>query len=441
MGLQAALGWARSTSLTASLQMHLTPGAGSGQRPGVLRGQARGQQRRRVRPGLPGQQRQRPSGCGRAPAGRRGPSRWGAPATPAPLGDRAPLFVTDLYPTEEVSLTLATDAMDDPFLRPAQPGVRILPRPGKVARLDFPMVVSGEITGIAQMVGPKGARDLAGLALELLDEQGRRVVAVRSSFDGFFDMKDLPPGRYQLRALPEEAQRLAVSLPAPRYLDIQARGSIHEGIMMKVASLEGGTDAASTLAAARAMPAPQAPAPAIVSKLTSLASASTSAAGAAAAKLPAVAPAPQPPAPAIVPNPTRLASASMPAAGLPVAAPVPQPSATAPLPQSPTLASTPDVRHRRAPCGRAGPGIRPQGMDPPGGRVLPGHPPRGRGARPARPDQEPVGGARPGPRPRAGLPPAGGALPQPRRCRPGHPAPPPAIPAAGPERLSHSNES
>lgn len=299
VGLQAALGWSRSTSLTASLQLHLTLGRDPGS--GLVFAEAK------------------PVGnsgavSGRAfldsnGNGRRDPDepllegaalQVGGASHPGPLGERAPLFVTDLYPTEEVSLTLATNGMDDPFLRPAQPGVRILPRPGKVARVDFPMVVSGEITGIAQMAGPKGARDLAGLALELLDEQGRRVLAVRSSFDGFFDMKDLAPGRYQLRVLPEEAQRLDVSLPAPRFLEIQARGSIHEGILMKVVPLESGSNAATGAvpAAVPATPAPQPPLPATVPKGPTLVPALAPAAGATAMNLPAAAPAPQPPAPA-----------------------------------------------------------------------------------------------------------------------------------------------
>jgi hypothetical protein len=147
------------------------------------------------------------------------------------------MFQSGLNTNDYAGLTLDTDGMEDPFLKPEHAGLRILPRPGKVARVDIPMVVSGEITGTARIAGPSGTRDLAGLGLELLDERGKRVTAVRSSFDGFFDLLDVPPGHYQLRVLPEEAKRLNVALPEPRFLEIKANGSLHEGIVMKVVSL------------------------------------------------------------------------------------------------------------------------------------------------------------------------------------------------------------
>jgi cell division protein FtsN len=233
LGVLGTLGWARSTGATVSLQLRMSMGRDPVSGHGFVQAaplanngavSARtfldSNNNGRLDPGEPvldGAVLQIDGG-----------------ARPGPLGERAPLFQTGLHTNDYVAVTVDPSGMEDPFLNPAQPGVRILPRPGKVAVVDIPMVVSGEITGVARIKGTRGTRDLAGLALELLDEAGHRAVAVRSSFDGFFEMHDLPPGRYLLRVLPEEAERLGVSLPPPRALEIKPKGSIHDGIVMRV---------------------------------------------------------------------------------------------------------------------------------------------------------------------------------------------------------------
>jgi len=67
---------------------------------------------------------------------------------------------------------------------PLARGYRILPRPGKTVRLDFPMVATGEITGTAQCQGADGPEPLAGLRLELVRADGGFSASGLSGYDG-----------------------------------------------------------------------------------------------------------------------------------------------------------------------------------------------------------------------------------------------------------------
>jgi hypothetical protein len=138
-----------------------------------------------------------------------------------------------------VLLTLDQTGLEDPFLRPALPGYRVLPRPGKVVRLDFPLVQVAEVTGSVLIEGGAGAGPLAGLGLELLDGQDRVCRETVSAFDGFFFLGDLLPGNYRLRVAPAEAERLGLVLPAPRDLQLGAGNTLVEGIRICVSRRPG----------------------------------------------------------------------------------------------------------------------------------------------------------------------------------------------------------
>jgi len=157
-----------------------------------------------------------------------GVPRQGLPAPPGIV------FQPHLDWGREVAVGLNAGAIEDPFLKSRNLGYRFLPRPGKTVRLDFPMVVSGEISGSARILTARGPRDLAGLALELVDGSGKVCREVASAFDGFFEVTGLLPDTYVLRVAEREADRLNVTLPATRTFAINASGSSFEGVIMLV---------------------------------------------------------------------------------------------------------------------------------------------------------------------------------------------------------------
>jgi hypothetical protein len=53
-----------------------------------------------------------------------------------------------------------------------QPGVRIVPRPGKVSQLEFPVIVTGEVDGTTYLIVNGPRRGIGDLELELVDRDG-----------------------------------------------------------------------------------------------------------------------------------------------------------------------------------------------------------------------------------------------------------------------------
>ena len=138
-------------------------------------------------------------------------------------------FLTNLPPYQDVDLVLATSTLEDPFWKPAVDAVRILPRPGKVAVVDFPVLVTGEITGTVYLERDGTHREAAGVGLELVDSQGTVVKTARTAYDGFYDIAGVEPGGYTLRVTAEHVLKLAVVAPS-REVDIKPDGTVIDGL-------------------------------------------------------------------------------------------------------------------------------------------------------------------------------------------------------------------
>jgi len=124
------------------------------------------------------------------------------------------VFLPNLPPYQNLDLAVATSTLEDPFWKPAREGVRIVPRPGKTAVIDFPVVISGEITGTIYLVRDGKPREASGVELELVDERGSIAKKVKSGYDGFYDITEIRPGGYTLSVTAEDVRRLRVVAPS-----------------------------------------------------------------------------------------------------------------------------------------------------------------------------------------------------------------------------------
>jgi hypothetical protein len=139
------------------------------------------------------------------------------------------VFLPNLSPYQDADLSLATSTLEDPFWKPSRDAVRILPRPGKVAIVDFPVLVMGEITGTVYRVRDGKFAEASGITLELVDAQGVHAKKVRSAFDGFYDITDIRPGAYTLRVAARQAPGMRVEVPA-REVKMLPSGTVIDGV-------------------------------------------------------------------------------------------------------------------------------------------------------------------------------------------------------------------
>lgn len=145
------------------------------------------------------------------------------------IRDGTVTFQTHLPAGQEIPIRLDQTSLDDPALQSTVKAYRIVPRSGRVALLDFPVATFGEITGTTRIRRPDGTADYGGLELELLKATGEPVRRIRSAYDGFFEIRDLPVGEYLLRIPPGELRRLRLKDIAPRRILIDAERNLFEG--------------------------------------------------------------------------------------------------------------------------------------------------------------------------------------------------------------------
>ncbi len=123
---------------------------------------------------------------------------------------------------ELVSTDVTVDeaSLPDPFLRPTVDGYRVRTRPGAPIELAFPVVWVSDVEGMVRLregavdseVAPPGprTRGLGNVELVITDDKEREVRRVRSEFDGFFAVPNLPSGRYRLRIDSRQAARFGL---------------------------------------------------------------------------------------------------------------------------------------------------------------------------------------------------------------------------------------
>jgi hypothetical protein len=147
--------------------------------------------------------------------------------------DAAGVAFLDHLPADRfVNLSVNMATLEDPQLSTRNKGVRLIPRQGNVAQIDFPLALTGEIDGTVTLQEKGGKRGIGNVQLELVSQAdgAERVVAqVRSSADGFFILQEVLPGSYQLRVAAQQLDELRLADPGPRAVRISDKGSFVNG--------------------------------------------------------------------------------------------------------------------------------------------------------------------------------------------------------------------
>jgi len=143
-------------------------------------------------------------------------------------------LLTGLPTYQEVDVGIAVATLEDPLAVPERPGVRFVPRPGHVTPVDFPVLISGEVTGTVRLERGGEKHEASGVVVQLVDLQGTVAKEVRTAYDGFYDITLIVPGQYDIRVSPRQAERLKLKPPAPRRITIEASGTILDGIDLLV---------------------------------------------------------------------------------------------------------------------------------------------------------------------------------------------------------------
>ena len=154
-------------------------------------------------------------------------------------------FIYDL-PTGRVTDVVVQESsgMDLAWV-PAIAGISVRPRPGEVTRVDFPIVVSGEIDGTLFRRDPAGdVRPARNIHMRLYDSGGRLSQETLAANDGFYLFTRILPGRYLLTPDADEMKSYGLIAPEPQIIDISHDGTVIYGNDIILTATEGSTDGA-----------------------------------------------------------------------------------------------------------------------------------------------------------------------------------------------------
>lgn len=123
-----------------------------------------------------------------------------------------------------------TQTLADSYGGLQRKGVRLVPRPGYVAELDFPIVLTSETDGTVYLVEKTSARGIGDVVIELLDSDRRVVSSIKSSSDDYDIVPAVSQGRYSLRVSPKQLQQLDLIDPGMRAITISPDGEFVNGV-------------------------------------------------------------------------------------------------------------------------------------------------------------------------------------------------------------------
>ena len=153
---------------------------------------------------------------------------------PTQTGKNGLAYLGRLTPRNYADIAIDSGTLEDPQWMPTKKGVRILPRPGKVQIIDFPVVMTGEIDGTVFLVNEGKTSGIGNALIELVAPDGKVVATARSASDGYYVVPAIPPGKYTVRISPEQVKKFNLYGGAERDITMKPDGEFIYGIDFKV---------------------------------------------------------------------------------------------------------------------------------------------------------------------------------------------------------------
>ena len=144
------------------------------------------------------------------------------------------VFITSLQAHNTTDVGLALESLEDPTWTPAIEGVRLVPRPGGVSTIDFPVIETGEIDGTVYFKRNGRFTTTGNVELQLINEQGKIVDTTSTAFDGFYVFTVVPDGKYLVRVSPAQIEKLELDEVRPVEVRVSRQKQFVSGINFAV---------------------------------------------------------------------------------------------------------------------------------------------------------------------------------------------------------------
>lgn len=124
-------------------------------------------------------------------------------------------FIHDLPRARKTDVVLTTNSLPDVYYISLEDGRSILPRPGVTSKIDFPVVIGGELDGTAEYQrNGQTTRQARNTTITLNTPQGEGAdKGEKSEQDGYYAISSIRPGFYYLTAQPSSAAPPGYAVP------------------------------------------------------------------------------------------------------------------------------------------------------------------------------------------------------------------------------------
>ncbi len=139
-------------------------------------------------------------------------------------------LITGLPAFTPSNITIDEGSIEDPYWMPAMDGISVLARPGAVARVEFPLVTTGEVDGTVYLDQNSSVTPVSNVAMELVDSSGTEIITVKTAFDGFYLFSRVRPGSYIVRVSSSQLTRLGLLVPPHRRIKIEGNATVISGV-------------------------------------------------------------------------------------------------------------------------------------------------------------------------------------------------------------------
>lgn len=135
-------------------------------------------------------------------------------------------FIPDLQKNHLTDIVVDPATFKDSYNISLFEGVSVSPHPGSVAKIEFPVVVAGEMDGQAGYSETENAQG-KNIEISLVAPDGTVEKSSVAAFDGYWSLSTIRPGIYYLVATPDEGSAPGYLLP--KTIAFDAMGSTYFG--------------------------------------------------------------------------------------------------------------------------------------------------------------------------------------------------------------------
>jgi hypothetical protein len=144
-------------------------------------------------------------------------------------------FVTGLGAGASARLDVSLERVENAQMQTPPSRIDLRPRPGAVARVEYPMRPTGDVAIKVELLRDDGKRvGLASVRLQLVPAGGGTTQEETTEFDGSAIFQALPPATYRLQLEPAQAARLRMHLVQTPSIVIKGDGSFLPDVTVQV---------------------------------------------------------------------------------------------------------------------------------------------------------------------------------------------------------------